>query len=372
MEFGSVAKSAIQLALLATFLCVFGVPSVIRYFEKRVLTVTSERYPGEVRPPAITVVAFNSSHGGWKQSVPSTDFEALETVCGQAENITRCVLENSNSLQETVHAELGFQQNSSLMAPELWREDLTASWYGLSYTLVYPHPKGTAWRTDAINLHVNVSDGLTRRIFIHDPDFFLLSINPLALPVNLYSLQAQSGRFYFSIALTEHIGLNTPSNPCVEDPGYRFIVCVKESLSGRFGCRLPWDNLSSQDRQVCHTLAQFEPFAREYEVLKDASLREIIKRTGCHKPCKYKEYVVVNGPLEAAYEAYSFFSIEFWMLTTDITMKTEQLIYHETSLVAEFGGTLSLFLGVSFMTLWNGIERLGRFGRATKTYFLHP
>ena len=31
-----------------------------------------------------------------------------------------------------------------------------------------------------------------------------------------------------------------------------------------------------------------------------------------------------------------------------------------TSLVAEFGGTLSLFLGFSFMTLWEGVEVMAR------------
>ena len=32
------------------------------------------------------------------------------------------------------------------------------------------------------------------------------------------------------------------------------------------------------------------------------------------------------------------------------------LIYKWTSLIAEFGGTLGLFLGFSFMTLWDGIS----------------
>ena len=34
-------------------------------------------------------------------------------------------------------------------------------------------------------------------------------------------------------------------------------------------------------------------------------------------------------------------------------MEKEQLIYPLTSLVAEFGGTLGLFLGFSFMTVWD-------------------
>ena len=92
MEVGQIAKSLIQLCLLAAFLFFFGVPSVTRYLEKRVLTVTSERNDGGVPPPAITIVAFNSEDGGWNQPVPSTSFEALAAVCGEADNITNYVI----------------------------------------------------------------------------------------------------------------------------------------------------------------------------------------------------------------------------------------------------------------------------------------
>ena len=34
-------------------------------------------------------------------------------------------------------------------------------------------------------------------------------------------------------------------------------------------------------------------------------------------------------------------------------VKTEDLIYPWQSLVAEFGGALGLFLGFSFMTIWD-------------------
>lgn len=219
------------------------------------------------------------------------------------------------------------------MAPELWREDLTSAWYGRSYTLVYPHPKTSSWRTDAINLHVNTSDGLTRRIFIHDPNYFLTSSNPMSLPINMYTLGPLQGRYYFSIALTKHVGLNTPHNPCIEDDNYSFLACMKESLSDKFGCRLEWDKLSSQARPVCGRLEQYQPFVAEYELLGDATLRQIFQRTGCNRPCNYRDYVVVNGPLKSALPTESFFSIELWMLTTDVTTQTDQLIYPESSLV---------------------------------------
>jgi hypothetical protein len=44
--------------------------------------------------------------------------------------------------------------------------------------------------------------------------------------------------------------------------------------------------------------------------------------------------------------------------SNDTRVETEQLIYPLSSLVAEFGGTLGLFLGFSFMALWDGLKNL--------------
>ena len=42
------------------------------------------------------------------------------------------------------------------------------------------------------------------------------------------------------------------------------------------------------------------------------------------------------------------------MIMLHQVLAREQLVYPWTSLVAEFGGCLGLFLGFSFMTLWDG------------------
>ena len=321
------------------------------------MTVTHQSHPGKVPLPAVTIVAFNSSDGGWKQTV-SPGEGSLGKVCGEAKHLGACIVAATRSLAETVHAMLGFTLKESLMAPELWREDFMVPWYGRTHTLVYPHHKGKDWRTDSIDLHVNTSDGLTRMIFIHDPDYFLFSDNPLSLPNNMQMLAPRPGRLYYSIVLREHRKLNTPSSPCMEEPDYSFTTCVKEGLSRTVGCRLPWDSLSDQRRAECTTLEQYQAFAGEYIFLRDASIREILDRTGCLRPCSYREYVLVSGPVESAFRDYSFFSVELWMLSTDITVLTEILVYPFTSLMAEFGGTFSLFFGISMMTLWGGVEKM--------------
>ena len=48
-----------------------------------------------------------------------------------------------------------------------------------------------------------------------------------------------------------------------------------------------------------------------------------------------------------------------WNNSPYILVEWEDLVYPLASLVAEFGGTLGLFLGFSFMAVWDESVRLG-------------
>ena len=52
------------------------------------------------------------------------------------------------------------------------------------------------------------------------------------------------------------------------------------------------------------------------------------------------------------------FLFSLWAVSNSTLVETEMLIYPWSSLVAEFGLALSVFLGVSFMTVWDGIHLL--------------
>ena len=45
-----------------------------------------------------------------------------------------------------------------------------------------------------------------------------------------------------------------------------------------------------------------------------------------------------------------------WNTSPFLLLEQEKLVYTLESLVAEFGGTLGLFLGFSFMNLWDLVE----------------
>ena len=104
---------------------------------------------------------------------------------------------------------------------------------------------------------------------------------------------------------------------------------------------------------------QYRDRAKLFEDLRTADLEDITALTGCLKPCQYRKYHFVGGKERVSLDADGFvFSL--WAVSKKTTIKTEQLIYPVTSLVADFGGTLGLFLGFSFITLWDNLPLLGK------------
>ena len=102
-----------------------------------------------------------------------------------------------------------------------------------------------------------------------------------------------------------------------------------------------------------------------------ADLEDITKLTGCMKPCQYKKYQFVGTgeqmPLKSdLYPDSEYYAFSLWAVSTKITIRTEVLIYPPTSFVADFGGTLGLFLGFSFVALFDKIQA---FGKACKRIF---
>ena len=89
-------------------------------------------------------------------------------------------------------------------------------------------------------------------------------------------------------------------------------------------------------------------------------MEDITKLTGCQKPCQYRMYEFVGAEEPMASPKAEYFAFSLWAVSKKTTVRTEQLIYPLSSLVAEFGGTLGLFLGFSFVTLWETLPLLGR------------
>ena len=87
---------------------------------------------------------------------------------------------------------------------------------------------------------------------------------------------------------------------------------------------------------------------------------EIKQITGCPKPCFYKKYSFLGEPSPSDFRSEHYI-FSLWAVSDKTNVETEELIYPSSSLVAEFGGTLSLFLGFSFISLWDNFGVLKSF-----------
>ena len=77
-------------------------------------------------------------------------------------------------------------------------------------------------------------------------------------------------------------------------------------------------------------------------------------RTGCLFPCTYDEYKVVSTDLR---DLNSFGMVITYGSLSTIVLR-EYFIYPFDSLVSDFGGTLGLFVGFSFVMFWDVVQFL--------------
>ena len=98
--------------------------------------------------------------------------------------------------------------------------------------------------------------------------------------------------------------------------------------------------------------------ARILDKIRRSDLGQIFNLTKCLKPCSYKKYSLL-GDRKPSHFKSKYVAFSLWASSEKTRVVTEQLIYPLSSLIAEFGGTLSLFLGVSFVTIWDNFRLFG-------------
>ena len=84
-------------------------------------------------------------------------------------------------------------------------------------------------------------------------------------------------------------------------------------------------------------------------------LKELEKITKCTRPCQYNVYKLVEDKMESFIENAT--ALHLGLGSKNVLKRREILIYTFTSFIAEFGGALGLFVGFSFLMLWNYMEQ---------------
>ena len=203
-------------------------------------------------------------------------------------------------------------------------------------------PKGSA-----IGLH-----SLQYKMFFHDPTFFLISNIEHTFPGLMVKEDRNDSYTRLYLSVTEYVDLIRKLNPCKDDPEYDFQLCVRNSLTRKLGCRVPWDLLSSEDFPVCSELDELRYFHGNYSCIAEYDLDEIMDKTDCLKPCTYKEYKLVGSERISVGQHGIFFRFA----DRQVVIEKEMTSYSVLSFLSDIGGSLGMFLGFSFLMVWDGVE----------------
>ena len=85
---------------------------------------------------------------------------------------------------------------------------------------------------------------------------------------------------------------------------------------------------------------------------------DIVELTKCEIPCNYVEYSLLKTKVMTFETEKDKEKIALGIIyaTKEATVKQETYLYPFESFIAEFGGALGMFLGFSFIILWDIIE----------------
>ena len=69
-------------------------------------------------------------------------------------------------------------------------------------------------------------------------------------------------------------------------------------------------------------------------------------------------------------DQFRYFHFGFNFASTDIGKQKEDLVYPPVSFISELGGSLGLFVGFSFLTIWDCIDYMMERSKTVKDYFV--
>ena len=190
----------------------------------QVLVINSKRKITKPPPPAITVFPRKHTYGWRNKTLGRRDFFAEH--CRDFPGSPReCIQEKTFDLDDFIKdANLWYdgKEKISIMEPrnKSWSTHFTSMLFGRGYTLHFE------WNSSAdyhqVYLYLNSSFEYT--IFVHDPDYFMVTQNNMAMPTLFVTFDPKKTfRQFRQLLVTEHHLLDD----CNPEPGYSFKDCIK-------------------------------------------------------------------------------------------------------------------------------------------------
>ena len=337
-------KIVIWILLFAMFLVIFGYPAYKKYAAKGIFVEHSQEHPEEITSPAITVCPRNPfTKLGWRKNLTVNWFNMTkEGPCRNSDDANEfgeCFDKSTYTIKEAMYDE---ELNNTIPITK-WQELITILSLGKCFTL--GSAEGMIGFSFSDALRLPFSSNLEYLVLVHDPDFILITSNPTITPRLSFSINKESERQWIFIQATKYKKMNQPNHPCQEDPNYSFRNCISRSISSKIGCRAPWDSVVDGP-EPCTDLHQLARYEEEITKIIKLEKSAITKYTGCNNPCNYFEYKLGGDPVQA-FDRTLGLNIMFGSGTINVVK--EERSYPLISFIAEFGGSLGLFLGFSIL-----------------------
>ena len=157
-----------------------------------------------------------------------------------------------------------------------WEPKVSAIFFGRCFTA---SNIGTIEAGKWIKVHLNTTIQAKYNIWLHDPDFFMLSLNPLSVPTLDNALQlydAPLGGQQF-LQVEKHQLLNRKNHQCksYQEENSTFSECVTSYVYSLGQCKFKWDNDSNFE--VCTKIEDILTITQGWISMLSMPLEEISK-----------------------------------------------------------------------------------------------
>ena len=175
--------------------------------------------------------------GDWKAWMSLLCDETLSNV----EEFYSCVEKLVWNRDHIIFGVMDFTFETQLMhnVTANWADFIESLWHGRCQTLRH---FGKVVEGLNLKLLLNATFPFPYKIYIHDPGFFTISVNPSQTPLIAETLRFDNQPIPYlqSIAAEEHILVNREEDPCEDYDATRssFSTCVAEHVASTCGCKV--------------------------------------------------------------------------------------------------------------------------------------
>lgn len=327
-------------------------------------TVTVSRSENKLQSvPALTFCIKNnfknlsggSLNSGFSVACNSSSIEELD-LC-----FDRYTYNHTETVQNVL---LGSTKPVSFLNSKYWTSKFQAKQMGRCHTLQIPELlSGNAVENNII-VSLNAQTDLLYVTLIHDPNYFLIASNPLTYSriqlVHSKLLTTNKNgtgeTFFLSVHHHKYLEHDADGNKkCDPDPTFDYMTCIQKYGARSVGCHPRWDNIFG-NYPNCSTMDQIRQHEELYKLYYNEDKNTIQEKTGCLMPCDYYEYRLVDERQIFTHKDPNSFKISINLVSKTNEKLDEELMYPFISFMGEFGGSLGLFLGASFFSIWDFVE----------------